>query len=102
MRDDTLPEWGNLLSQINALHALVPAVTALTLATAAVDKNLGIVQSQISDVQTAILEIRRRLEHVEWTGNPRQPLPTSVWQYIAIGMFVLLLLAVVFDVVHLG
>jgi len=90
---DTLPEWSNLLAQINTLLGLVPQVGALSSTVASIDRNMAVVMAAIALLQADSQEFRRRFEHTN--GRPglaartHESLSPSTLNVLMLGMVLL-------------
>ena len=94
-----LPEWQNLVTQVNALYKLYPEVAALRDVLAGIDKMLAIVQSDVASLKLDMTEVRRRLERIEWLAPPAAYAPLN-WALIVVGLIVSIMVgAVLFWVV---
>jgi len=90
-----LPEWENIVRQVSILLDLVPEVNQIRVGIASLDRNLIVLQADVSALKSDTGDVRRRLDRIDWaTSSGQLPMrPGSTWVMFAIGMFSLFLMA---------
>jgi hypothetical protein len=94
-----LPEWENLVTQVNNLYKLFPEVSAfrdevavLRRDVSRIDGIMSSIRADVNDIKNDVQEIRRRVERVEW-GSPKST--NGSWVPFAVGLLAIILAALV-------
>jgi len=82
-----LPEWENLVAQVNALYGMIPELAALRLAVSQLDKSWALAARAIDRLEADVKDLRRNVDYLE---RPPQP-QSSPQMLLMLAVFVVVL-----------
>ena len=98
-----LPEWENLVNQVNALYRLLTDFATLATTVTLIDKNVAVIQADVTSLKNDTRGMRNDIEHLKW-GSPAALADSggSVdWRTLALVLVVLMVFGAVLYLVAL-